>query len=98
MQELQCEINYMHDSKNSKVAESMHSGQLSHVPSESALFPLQDDRGGLLGRAIVMPPNIWDTLCASGNFFASPSVYHLCQNDYSFDALQAYCFRINIKL
>ena len=24
--------------------------------------------------------------------------YHLGQNDYSFDALQAYCFGINIKL
>ena len=24
--------------------------------------------------------------------------YHLLQNDYSFDALQAYCFRITIKL
>ena len=24
--------------------------------------------------------------------------YHLCINDYSFDALQAYCFGINIKL
>ena len=24
--------------------------------------------------------------------------YHCCINDYSFDALQAYCFGINIKL
>ena len=24
--------------------------------------------------------------------------YHLAQNKHSFDALQAYCFRINIKL
>ena len=24
--------------------------------------------------------------------------YHLGQNNYSFDALQAYCFGINIKL
>ena len=41
--------------------------------SESASFPLQDDRGGLLGRAKIMPPDIWDTQCASGNvFFASP--------------------------
>ena len=24
--------------------------------------------------------------------------YHLCKNNYSFDALQAYCFGINIKL
>ena len=25
-------------------------------------------------------------------------VYHLGQNNYSFDALQAYCFGINLKL
>ena len=25
-------------------------------------------------------------------------LYHLAENDYSFDALQAYCFGINIKL
>ena len=25
-------------------------------------------------------------------------VYHLAENNYSFDALQAYCFGINIKL
>ena len=24
--------------------------------------------------------------------------YHCCKNNYSFDALQAYCFGINIKL
>ena len=24
--------------------------------------------------------------------------YHLAENNYSFDALQAYCFGINIKL
>ena len=27
-----------------------------------------------------------------------PSAYHLTENNYSFDALQAYCFGINIKL
>ena len=29
---------------------------------------------------------------------AETKVYHLAENDYSFDALQAYCFGINIKL
>ena len=29
-------------------AESVHSGQLSHVPSDSALFLPQDERGDLL--------------------------------------------------
>ena len=28
---------------------------------------------------------------------ASLGTYHLRENDYSFDALQAYCFRIHIK-
>ena len=73
--EFQYEIIYMHDSKDFKDAESMHSGPLSHVPCESALFPHQDDQGGLLGRAKVMPPKIWDTPCTSGNVFASPLVY-----------------------
>ena len=31
------------------------------------------------------------------NLFVN-EVYHLGQNNYSFDALQAYCFGINIKL
>ena len=35
----------------------------------------------------------------SGNFAERASLtYHLGQNNYSFDALQAYCFGINIKL
>ena len=38
----------------------------------------------------------------SGAVFATASRfvegYHLLQNNYSFDALQAYCFGINIKL
>ena len=74
VRELQCEVNHMHDSRDFKDAESMHSGQHSHVPSESALFPPQDDRGGLLGRAKIMPPNIWDAQFASRDVFASPPV------------------------
>ena len=35
----------------------------------------------------------WDE--AHYNFFGE---YQLRENDYSFDALQTYCFRINIKL
>ena len=41
VRELQCKIDYMHDSKDFKDAESMHSGQFSHVPNEFALFPRQ---------------------------------------------------------
>ena len=74
VQELQYEINCMHDSKGFKVTESEHSGPLFHVPSESALFPHLDDQGGLLSRTRNPQPDIWDTQCASGNVFASPPV------------------------
>ena len=59
----------MHDSKDFKDAESMHSGQLTHVPSDSALFPHQDERGNLLGRAKITPPDFWNTPFAQGTFF-----------------------------
>ena len=61
VREVQCEINYMHDSKDYKDAESMHRGQLTHVPSDSALFLHQDERGDLLGRAKITRPEIWNT-------------------------------------
>ena len=44
------EINCMNDSSYFKDAESARSGQLSHVPSELAVFPLPIHAGGLLGR------------------------------------------------
>ena len=34
----------------------------------------------------------------SGNANTTTARYHLLQNNYSFDALQAYCFGINLKL
>ena len=34
----------------------------------------------------------------SGRSRCRDITYHLAENDYSFDALQAYCFGINIKL
>ena len=37
VRELQCEIIFLHDSKDFKDAESVHSGQLSHVPCDSSL-------------------------------------------------------------
>ena len=64
-----------HHSEDAKDAESMHSGRLSHVPSESALFPHQDERGDLLGRAKIMPPNIWNTPFTLGNVRTSPLAY-----------------------
>ena len=38
------------------------------------------------------------TLCNHRLIISSDEAYHLLQNDYSFDALQAYCFGINLKL
>ena len=42
----------------------------------------------------------WDSLEADGWAVLGSEweQYHLHQNDYSFDALQTYCFGINIKL
>ena len=55
----------------SKDAESIRSGILSHVSSESALFSHQGGKGGLLSRAQNMQPDIWDTHGTSVNVFAS---------------------------
>ena len=37
-------------------------------------------------------------LCVRTQNLLQVEHYHLTENDYSFDALQAYCFGINIKL
>ena len=75
VRELQCEINYMHVSKDLKDAEPVHGGQLSHVPSESASFLHQDERRDLLGRAKIMLANVWNTQCTAGNVFRNPLAY-----------------------
>ena len=41
---------------------------------------------------------VWWEVCVCCGVGEREEVYHLAQNDYSFDALQAYCFGINIKL
>ena len=53
----------------------MHSGQLSHVSSDSALIPPQDERGDLRGLAKIMPPNTWNTPFSSGNVFTRSPAY-----------------------
>ena len=47
---MQNESSCMNDSREFKDAESVRSGQLSHVPSELVLFPLPTDPGGMLSR------------------------------------------------
>ena len=75
IQEIQHEINYMEDSWDFQDAESVRSGQLSHVPSELALFPLPTDPGGLLSRDRNSQPDFWNTHGKWGNVFAKSSAY-----------------------
>ena len=79
IQELQNEINCMHDSRDFQDAESGRSGH-SHVTSQPVSFPLHPVLGGMLSRSIGMPsrregpPSIWDTHGISGNVFENPVV------------------------
>ena len=75
VQELQNEINCMNDVRDFKDAESVRSGQLSHVPSELAIFPLPTDPGGPLSRDRNPQPDIWNTHSFSGNVFANSPAY-----------------------
>ena len=69
VQELQNEIHCMRVSRDFKDAESARSGQLSHVPSEPASFPLCICPGGFLGRPGHLQPDTWNTHGKSGNVF-----------------------------
>ena len=69
-QELQSEIKCMKDSRECKDAESVRSGQLSHVPREPELFPFL-----LLSRARNPQPETWITHVFSGNVFANSPAY-----------------------
>ena len=71
VQELPHEINCMNDTREFKDVDSVRSKQLSHVPSESGLFPLPSDPGGLLSSARNRQPDTWDTHGISRNVFAS---------------------------
>ena len=48
---MQNESSCMDDSREFKDVESVRSGQLSHVPSETVLFPPPTEPGGMLSRA-----------------------------------------------
>ena len=77
LQELQNEVNCMHDSKDFQDAESIRSGN-SHVTSQPGIFPKHPPFEGMLRpsfisqRQIEEPPNTWDTSGISGNVFAHP--------------------------
>ena len=58
IQELQNEVNCMNDARDFKDAESVHSRQLSHVPSQLALFPSpRGELGGMLSRDQSLRPD-----------------------------------------
>ena len=68
IQELQNEVNCMNDARDFKDAESVRSGQLSHVPSKPALFPSpRGELGGMLSRDQSLRPDIWNPHGISGN-------------------------------
>ena len=77
LQELQNEVNCMHDSRDFRDAESICSGN-SHVTSPPGLFPRHPPFEGLLKpaftsqRQIEESPNVRDTSGMSGNVFANP--------------------------
>ena len=75
IQEIQHEINCMEDSWDFQDAESVSSGQLSHLPGEPALFPLPIDPGGLLSLDRNAQLDVWNTHGKWGNVFAKSSAY-----------------------
>ena len=75
VQESQHEITCMNDSRDFEDAESVRSGPLSHVPSESALLPPQAHSRRVVEPRQKMQPDIWDTHGTSGNVFASSPAY-----------------------
>ena len=59
----------MNDSKEFQVVESVHSGKLSHVPSQPAVVP---SLRCMLSRDQSLRPDTWNLLGTSGNVFDSP--------------------------
>ena len=70
IQELQNEVNCVNGLREFQDVEFIHSGQLSHVPSQPALFP--NYRGkleGMLSRDQSPRADIWNPQCTFGNVF-----------------------------
>ena len=62
-------MNYMIDSREFQVVESMCSAELSHVPSQPAIVP---SLSGMLSRDQILRLDTWNLLGTSGNVFHSP--------------------------
>ena len=82
LQELQNEVNCMHDSKDFQDAESVRSG-ISHVTSQPGVFPKHPPFQGMLRPSFISqrqteePPNIWDTSGISGNVFCTSTSFFI---------------------
>ena len=70
IQELQHEVNCMNYCKDLKYAKSVRSGQLSHVPSQSALFRLPFEPGGMPSRDRNVQRDFWNPHVFSRSVFA----------------------------
>ena len=82
LQELQNEVNCMHDSKDFQDAESVRTG-ISHVTSQPGVFPKHPPFQGMLRPSFISqrqteePPNIWDTSGISGNVFCTSTSFFI---------------------
>ena len=64
IQELQDRVNYLNDSREFQDVESVCSGKLSHVPSQSAVV---SSLRGMLSRDQSLRLDTWNSLGTSGN-------------------------------
>ena len=98
---LQNEINCTNDSRDSKDAESVRSGQ-SHVTSQPVFLPPHPDPGGMLSRSLGMPsrnngpPSIWDTHGISGTVFANPTASYSAPYQQESKTRISKCIRTHI--
>ena len=73
-EEIQCEINFLHNSENLKDAESVHSGQLSHVASDflSHFFPKMSKETCLAAPKFYAAEYLEYAVYIGRRFFTSP--------------------------
>ena len=65
--------------------------EVTYVKEGYGVERITDDAGGTTSAVVKLARDIDESA-------SDVMGYHLAENDYSFDALQAYCFGINIKL
>ena len=101
IQELQNEINCIHDSRDFQDTESVRSGH-SHVASQPVSFPPHPILGGMLIRSTGMPsrndkpPDNWDTHGISGKVFANPAGVLFSTLSAEVESVEFSCIRTRI--